>query len=146
MCQKACRTQQENCTFCRLPESVKTKDCNVLYNKRCLRALACVATAHLCQCASNCYKDKQQVFVEKASRSKATEHCNKADIQHLLGPAVQLLPRVVAQPFNAVYWKTCTLNSYLRVQVIEQDSGQVALPKAGQNDHYQLALVLHPLC
>lgn len=35
---------------------------------------------------------------------------------------------------------------YLRVQVVEQDSGQVALPKAGQNDHDELALVLHPLC
>lgn len=60
--------------------------------------------------------------------------------RQLMGYALQMsLP--VSKTFHA-----CMIRAYLRVQVIEQDSGQVALPKAGQDHHYQLALVLHPLC
>ena len=35
--------------------------------------------------------------------------------------------------------------SYLGVQVVEQNSGEVPLPKAGQNHDYELAFVLPPL-
>lgn len=37
-------------------------------------------------------------------------------------------------------------SAHLGVQVVEQNSGEVPLSKAGENNHYELAFVLHPLC